>query len=321
MKWARAAWAALPLALVARHTGAQEATAQALFEAGRELMDQGRHAEACPKLAESQRLDPAGGTLLNLALCHEMQGLTATAWGEFKTALGVARRERRDDRIAFATEHIALLEPKLSRVVIVVPESARVPGLSIEKNGVAVKQPTWGVAVPTDPGTVRVLARAPGRVEWQTSLELRGDAHRLEVTLPELAAATEGEPHGRAAEPPARDAVAPVEVDDTQIVAGYITGAIGAAAVIVGAVFGGRAIALDDDADALCGEDSCPTPEGASLSDDARLHATLSNVFIGVGAGLLGVGLVVVLTAPGEPDEVAVTLQTRGAGAEVRVAW
>ncbi len=67
------------------------AAAQVLFEEARQLMSAGHYAEACPKLEESQRIDPGSGTLMNLADCYERTGRIASAWGAFLDAEAGAR--------------------------------------------------------------------------------------------------------------------------------------------------------------------------------------------------------------------------------------
>ena len=72
----RALVLAASLALVAAGRPAlaqstSEKAAQQAFDEGMKLLDQGKTADACPKLEESQRLDPAMGTQFRLAECWE----------------------------------------------------------------------------------------------------------------------------------------------------------------------------------------------------------------------------------------------------------
>ena len=81
---------------------ADPATAEALFREGRRLLDEGKTDEACPKLAESQRLDPSAGTMLNLATCYEKNGQLASAWVTFKGAATAAQNANEVDRAKLA---------------------------------------------------------------------------------------------------------------------------------------------------------------------------------------------------------------------------
>src|SRR5688572_28243096 len=76
-----------------------ETRAAQLFQEGRESFLAGNLVDACPRLAESYRLDPATGTLMALALCHEQEGKLALARAELDEAEERARQEGRADRI------------------------------------------------------------------------------------------------------------------------------------------------------------------------------------------------------------------------------
>ena len=90
--------------------GQNQAAAQALYDEARKLVEAKNFAAACPKFKESYDLDPAGGTLLNLADCYERQGKPALAWTTFKDALVAAERDSNAGRVEFAKTHIAALE-------------------------------------------------------------------------------------------------------------------------------------------------------------------------------------------------------------------
>src|SRR5262245_35016638 len=92
--------------------------AEALFGQGRDLMAQGKYADACPKFADSQKLDPKSSTLLNLANCYEKAGRTATAWATYREAAALAKQEGQAEYVATAVKRADALFPKLSKMVV-----------------------------------------------------------------------------------------------------------------------------------------------------------------------------------------------------------
>src|SRR5262249_15429731 len=145
--------------------------AEALFIEAKKLMNDGNYRDACPKLAESQRLDPGGGTLITLALCHEADGKTASAWAEFGEALTIALKDGREDRATVARLHAERLEPRLCHLTIRVDsEVSNLQGIEVTQDGVMLERPAWGTALPVDPGEHHIEARAPGMKTWKGSV-------------------------------------------------------------------------------------------------------------------------------------------------------
>lgn len=231
------------LATSAAHaqSGSDVTTAQALFEEGKRLMQQKHFDDACPKLVESQRLDPGGGTLFAIALCHEGQGKLATAWGDFNLAASEARRDHRSDRESAALEHVRALEPRLARARIVV--AAPADALEVLRDGKVVGAAEWGTALPVDPGDHTFDARQPGKQSWHTTVAIAGEGKTIDVPVPALvdepkpvvAAVPTPQPAPtapQAAPPP--PAPAPQSDGSSLRTAGWITGGISLAVAGVG---------------------------------------------------------------------------------------
>jgi hypothetical protein len=180
-----AAW--LTQASPALAQAADVALAEALFREGKALMKAGQYDDGCPKLAESNRVDPATGTLLALALCHELQGKTATAWGEYNEVVAIAARQGNAQRGRVAREQIAKLEPRLSRLTVAVgAEVANLPGLRVMLDGTPLGEPTWGSAVPVDPGDHVVQVTAEHKKTLSRSVRVGAHGPPQTVTIPAL---------------------------------------------------------------------------------------------------------------------------------------
>jgi hypothetical protein len=310
---AGAVWPLLHSTPCIAQTSSRRALAEALFRQGRDLMSQRRYEEACPKFAESQRLDPGGGTLLNLAVCHENQGRLASAWAEFQEALAQAKDDGRLDRVSLAEERIAALEPQLARLTVTVADTSP-PGLVVTVNGTRLGSPAWGAKMPVDAGTVRVEARAPGREPFVKSVEAR-DGDSLSIEIPEL---------GELPEPAIGSSGVTDQGPKTRGApdhsAAYVVGAVGLAALVTGGYFGVRALKEKDRADRTCDDSYCTSEAGRQADESAVFNGWLST--IGVGVGLAAVTTAVYLYVSEEnASEVALAPAVGKRGAGVALIW
>jgi len=281
-------------------SAADSATAQALFDEAKSLMANGHAAEACPKLEESQRLDPGSGTLVNLARCYEQTGKIASAWTKYLEAAAAAKQSGNADRENVAREQANALRPRLSTLVITLsPEAKGIAGLEVTRDGERVGQAQLGVALPADPGEHTIVAKAPGFAAWQSKTVVEGDATSTAVSVPALSA--EAAPAAPSAPAPARVDTGATDVSGglgTQKIVALVAGGVGIVGLGVGTVFGLKSKSKHDEAANDCTGGSCTTQAGVDAGNDA--HAAGNVATVGMIVGVVGVaaGVTLWLTAP-----------------------
>jgi len=255
------------------------AQADRLFQEGKQLIERGKYAEACPRLAESQSIDPGSGTLLALALCHESEGKTASAWREFKEAAVLCERAGRADRVQLARAHLASLDVAVAKLVIHVSESTAGTGLTLRLDAQSLTRDEWSQAVPVDPGPHAIDASAPGMKPWSTKIVVAGSGGTQVVVVPAL----DPEPAPSAAARP----WAPTSA--------YVAAGIGLVSLGVGTGFGVRAVVKANEVRSMCPSSPCDRPAVTAVNNDAKTAAWVADVGIGVGLAAFAVATVLVV--------------------------
>lgn len=293
-------------------TAVERNLAEQLFVDGKRLMSEGAYEEACPKLAESHRLDPGGGTILNLAVCHAAQGRYASAWSEFREAIDLARTDGRSDREEFAVRELAKIEAKLSYLTIVVEQGTEVPGLSVTLNGHVIGAAAWGAPFPIDPGVHEIVASAPGKKDRRASVRIEplSDSKAVSIGALELAEPAHPSPRGALPDlitPPTypkvvvaksgQDATAPTSGPHTLA---YVVTGVGVAALGAGVFAGVSALDKRAESDRYCSGATCISRRGIALNDDAQRLANYANAGIGVGVASLLLGTYLFVTSGDE---------------------
>jgi hypothetical protein len=271
-----------------------KALAEALFQSGRDLLENGRTSEACEKFAASQRVEAKLGTLLNLAACHEAQGRTASAWAEFTEAVTQAARANQPDRERFAREHVVDLDKRLSRVELLAPSGK----IAVAIDGAPLDPGVVGTAFPMDPGTHVLSVSARGKRTWTQSITVPVGPGTQRVGIPPLedASSAPSEAPAQAADsgsgvPP------PVDPSPSRRTMGWAAVGVGAVGAAMGTFFGIRAFSLKADAQHECEGAAC-SQRGLDLLSEARVAANVSTVAMLAAAVALGVGVYLVLTSP-----------------------
>ena len=317
MRWTRLLVIAVSWQTAASAQALDPAAAELLFGEGRKAVEAGDYATACPKFAESHRLDPAAGTVINLAECLDKQGRPSQAWQRWREALEMLRPG--DDRRLTVERRIEALEQRLPRVTIRLRADAP-EGTVIERNGVALGSAAFGLPLPVDPGKHVIVARAPGREEARYEVELAERATKTVEVGPGPAL-----PGPSTSEKPA--ALTPPQPERPKDDGGFpffpvgvAVGGVGLASAIAGGVFGvlayGKKSEMEDHCVEGAGGRLVCDPAGVDAADQGRTFATVANIGVVAGVVGLGVGGYLLWRAGDEPESATLSMaQVAGGGA------
>jgi hypothetical protein len=265
------------------------ASAEELFRQGRAAAEAGDFVTACDRFAASEKLEPAPGTLLNIADCEQHIGKIVSAEEHFE--LAASGFSRNDPRRGFVVKRVAEIEKRLAHVTV--HASGLPPEAHVTRDGAPFDLRSIDQPLKADPRSVTFVVSAPGFVDRTFAVPLR-DGQSAEITL------GLGEPlppPGASSSVPA----APSPSSSTQTrrtwrTIGFVAGGIGIGSVAAGAVTG--ALALHE-ASVVKGHCQIPAytcdSEGVSAGSSGQSLALASTVAFAVGAALTVTGVVLVL--------------------------
>jgi hypothetical protein len=268
--------------------------ADALYQAGKQLVTEKKYVEACAKFDASYKLDPTLGTLLNLADCYEKAGRIATSWATWGAAIDQARRDK-DERIDFAKERREALAPRLPKVVLRV--YGMLPGIDVYWDDTKLAPGAFGTDMPTDQLEHRlVVRRDDGVTLYDQKILVHDDGKKTEVPLDIVALNRE---HPRIEKKNDSSNPSP---SSPQRSAGAVIGTVGALALLTAGGLELGALLKRNEANDTggCVNGFC-TPAGVNSIESARSLAEAGQ-WIGLGGLVIfSVGATLFFAAPTTP--------------------
>jgi len=252
------------------------AAAEVLFREGRRAQEANDYQVACQKFAESQKLDPAAGTLMNLATCEEKLGKLATAWEHWREALDTLPPG--DARTAFAKGRVRELESKLPRLSVVLT-AADATDARVFRDDVELGHASLGAPLPVDPGPHTVTVMASGHRPEKVSVSMaEGEERTLEV-------------HPGAID----DSAGAPEASAGSKNLGWVLGGLGVVGLGTALVTGVLLANTKSLVDADCTNKVCRTPAGVDAASSGEALLVVNGAAWIVGGLGLGIGAYLIL--------------------------
>lgn len=267
---------------------AQSPRAKTLFDEGKALLDAGEIEQACAKFEASEQAEARDATEMNLALCWDKLGRTASAYAMYVKVAGAAQR---DDRATTARKRAKALQPKLIHLTIEVPADAELDDLVITRNGQVVDRAQWNQPVPVDPDDYTITAKAADHEEWSKKLAVRIKDKTVEV--PKLERATVTKPRKPKPEPDQPNANRALSI-------GLIAG--GGGAIVIATGFALHSRSLQNESDKLCPTVPCVSRRAVDLNAQARKEGWIANIGWGLGGAAVAAAIVTWSLGARKPD-------------------
>ncbi len=279
--------------------GRDPTTGEALFRAGRAAADKGDFSTACPKFEESNRLDPALGTVFNLADCDEHICKIASAWQLFREV--AQRLPAGDDRIGIANKRAAELEPRLPKLVLRV-KAALPSGTTVSRDGVELGNAGFDLPIPVDPGDHVIVVKAPGHAEREFLTRANiGQTSEVPLDVGPVSVSPSTPSHPKA--------TADVGVRSTsgggRSALGISLLVLGGAGIATGAVTGAVALSAKNTVDNGCNPLKICSDEAVAAGDRGKTAANISTVAFTVGLVSTAAGIFVLLLNKGDSKSAA----------------